>query len=125
VTAGSTVFETQAQLYRADVPATLTGDKYPRALLDEVHTRLPRVRASSATLDNARLDRVRATGGDFTHASLRGASLRSADLTDADFTGADLTGADLTASLLDGARFHAARWDGTTRWPEGFDTPVA
>jgi uncharacterized protein YjbI with pentapeptide repeats len=52
-------------------------------------------------------------GADFTGATLREVSFDYADLRGTDFTGADITGADLTG----------AKWDETTRWPDGFTPP--
>ena len=115
---------TGANLSRNEVPAGVTGKAWPYGFADSYRAPRWRARFSGATLDRANLDRIVGWKGDFRGASLREASLVEADLTDADFTGADLTGADLTGSMLVGARFHAARWDDTTRWPEGFEPPV-
>lgn len=65
---------------------------------------------SSALLRKAKLRR----------ADLRGADLRSANLAGADLRAADLVGADLTGAVM-GMSVADARYDETTRWPEGFD----
>ena len=51
---------------------------------------------------------------------LTGANLEDADLTEAYMIEADLTGADLERVKLTGARY-----DGNTKWPEGFDPDQA
>ena len=57
---------------------------------------------------------------DLSRANLNGATLEGADLRGANLIGADLTGANLRNAELDGIRF-----DATTKWPEGFQPPVA
>ncbi|MFR9803296.1 pentapeptide repeat-containing protein [Pseudonocardia sp. RS010] len=77
---------------------------------------------------------ARLRGADLRRASLRGALLLGADLRGADLRGADVTGADLRGARLEGAdlrdvlflvppQLTAARGDGTTRLPSGFDRP--
>jgi uncharacterized protein YjbI with pentapeptide repeats len=58
-------------------------------------------------------------GADLTEADLIAANLRGAYLNWAILIGADLYGADLTGADLTGAK-----WDDTTRWPEGFTPPA-
>jgi hypothetical protein len=51
---------------------------------------------------------------------MRRANLRSTDLRES-----NLVGADLTDSNLQDANLSGARYDGTTRWPVGFDPQSA
>ena len=83
----------------------------------------------------ARMDRADLTGADLTwaplnHGHLRGAVLRDALLVEADLRGcdlreADLRGADFSSATLEGADLRDAKWDDTTRWPQGFDPEAA
>jgi uncharacterized protein YjbI with pentapeptide repeats len=52
--------------------------------------------------------------------SFHGAKLTETALAQARLHGADLTDCDLSRTVLDGARY-----DQQTRWPAGFDYPVA
>jgi uncharacterized protein YjbI with pentapeptide repeats len=74
----------------------------------------------AADLNGARLDGADVRGGDFRHADLTRAVLRGADLRRVDMRFADLSGADLRGAKVTRGRFHGARWNRRTRWPNGF-----
>jgi uncharacterized protein YjbI with pentapeptide repeats len=63
---------------------------------------------------------TRARGTDFAASFLRLADFREADLRDAGFRGASLFGADFRGARLVGADFTKARFDKSTKWPDGF-----
>ncbi|GIX06108.1 MAG: hypothetical protein KatS3mg115_0511 [Candidatus Poribacteria bacterium] len=79
----------------------------------------------------AELERVDLRGLDLRGAELWGAGLWDLDLRDCNFEGANLFGADLQRADLRGcsflranlhrANFYRARYDSTTRFPEGFN----
>ena len=83
-------------------------------------TSLKRARLTRANLSGADLRRVDLHSADLTDATLVGANLRGVGLHLASLYGADLTGADLTGAVLSGATYNAK-----TRWPVGFEPPVA
>jgi uncharacterized protein YjbI with pentapeptide repeats/endonuclease YncB( thermonuclease family) len=94
------------------------------------HAILTGANVSSATLVDtdlrgANLEGATLTGADLRGADLRGAILAGADLRLALLVGTDLRGAILSGDLrdakLDGAGLAHARWDSTTRWPDGVD----
>ncbi|GAA4688437.1 hypothetical protein GCM10023215_25500 [Pseudonocardia yuanmonensis] len=93
------------------------------------------VRGDGPDRRGADLIGARLRGADLRRASLRGALLLGADLRGADLRGADVTGADLRGARLEGAdlrgvlflvppQLTAARGDGTTRLPSGFERPA-
>lgn len=47
------------------------------------------------------------------------------DRTEVDLRDSDLRGADLSGAVCSDVRLDGARWDDTTRWPAGFEPPVA
>ncbi|MFF9912551.1 pentapeptide repeat-containing protein [Streptomyces sp. NPDC013457] len=83
-----------------------------------------------ADLMGARLRGAKLRGADLRGALLIAADLTGADLSLADLIGADLRDAELSGADLTGALFltqpqlNAARGDGTTRLPEGFERPT-
>ncbi len=60
-------------------------------------------------------------GADLDRANFEGASLVLADLREAHLMKANLIGADLRGAKLQSATFKDAKYDKTTRWPEGFN----
>jgi len=77
-------------------------------------------------LESARMEKAKLVGVDAQGANLAGANLARADLEGADLTGAlldraDLRGTNLTDADLKDTRLQKARYDGKTRWPDGFD----
>ena len=81
-----------------------------------------------ANLSGADLWGANLSGADLLAADLPGAALFYADLMGADLayanlTGADLSVADLTGADLTGADLTGVRYDGETKWPDGFQPP--
>jgi uncharacterized protein YjbI with pentapeptide repeats len=110
--------------------------------LEIVHRRTGAVLSviESGTLTGAVLTGVVLSGADLRHAVMRDADLHRADLHLADLAGADLRGADLRGVNLRGADLRGvdlrdarmnradlshALYDGSTRWPSGFDPRVS
>jgi glycogen operon protein len=92
-------------------------------------------RLGDATVTNANLQRARLVNADLQKATLRGADLREANLSQAsleganlfqanlqaaNLAGADLSGADLREANLFQTDLRGAKYDLSTRWPEGF-----
>ncbi|MGY5210076.1 pentapeptide repeat-containing protein [Nocardia gipuzkoensis] len=76
-----------------------------------------------AHLDGANLNEANLNGADLNGADLNGADLTGADLTGADLTGTDLTGTDLRGTDLADANLKDIRYNGDTKWPDGFTPP--
>ena len=76
-----------------------------------------------ANFNSASLRGAHLRGAVLYQASLRGATLINANLQEADLRGADLTGARLTDADLTGAKLEGITYDGSTRWPAGFQPP--
>jgi uncharacterized protein YjbI with pentapeptide repeats len=141
---------TRAVLIRSDLSdANAAGSRFDRAVLSGAilhHTRFvgmriveredPATARQSATQETvltrpASLWRVIADGAQFQGADLRKVDLRHANLRGADLTGARVEGADFRQADLRHARvclaglakakLGGARFDGDTRWPQGFD----
>ena len=113
----------EADLSRVTLPYETGEKRWSSGLTDPVRMARRHVRLRGADLTGARLDRILGGDGDFREARLVRASLVEADLQYADFTLADLTGADFTGADLERARLLATVYDGTTRWPDGFEPP--
>lgn len=87
----------------------------------------------SGHLEGASLFQAHLEGALLTGADLRGARLDTAHLQGARLSGASLAGAtlvathlekaDLNGANLEGANLQRLTYDGSTRWPEGFDPP--
>jgi len=123
--------------------AHLSGADLQEADLHGARTDLHSAKLITANLRLAKLSDADLTdadlrGADLAGADLRGANFRNADLRDANLAGADLRLAVLSADLrgavfaadfrparLDGAGLAGARWDETTRWPQGFEPRAA
>ena len=78
--------------------------------IDLTDADLSQARLCGASLQGAILRWVNLQGADLSGCDLRGTDLREADLCEADLRGADLTGAHL----------EWARWNRSTRFPNGF-----
>ncbi|MFG6196280.1 pentapeptide repeat-containing protein [Nonomuraea sp. JJY05] len=100
-----------ADLTRAD----LTGVRLAGAILADAI--LYQADLRDAVLTGAIAEGIDLRGTDLSRADLRNANLRGARLDYGDLRGATLTGADLT-----GASLKRVVFDGTTAWPDGFDT---
>jgi uncharacterized protein YjbI with pentapeptide repeats len=81
---------------------------------------LHEARLRSTDLRQARLTECSCRSADFTNACLDQADLSRADLEGATLFGTDLRGADLTGAVLLRADLRGARYDNSTRWPDGF-----
>jgi len=77
----------------------------------------------SADLSNANLSDANLAGAYLSHGYLNDANCRGADFSGAAFRFTCLVGADLTGAKLDGADLRNARYDGKTRFPDGFTPP--
>jgi len=75
-------------------------------------------------LENADLTQANLEGYDLQKAVLSNANMAGANLKKSDLSKANLRGADLSTADLSGAILIGTRYDGRTKWPEGFD-PVA
>ncbi len=94
-----------------------------------LHTSLSNARMSGADLGRARLIGANLSGADLSKADLIGANLCRANLSGANLSGARLIfsylmGADLSGANLNKADLKEAKYDQTTKWPDGFD-PIA
>jgi uncharacterized protein YjbI with pentapeptide repeats len=98
-------------LWRAQWVAKTRGRGANLAGANLLLASLVEAQLQGADLRGAFFTKARCFDADFRGADLRGADLRTAILAGADFRGADLRGAD----------FERAKYDETTRWPEGFD----
>jgi len=111
---------TGAKLRSADLSeADLRGANLEEADLSGADLRganLGEADLARSHLGGTQLERVVMVGAYLRGADLQDASLEEADLRDAALIGANLQGASLTQVRLSGARY-----DGDTRWPEGFD----
>ena len=125
-------FAAGAVFYRADAPssswsrAILLYGVFDRASLQSsrfAEADLSKASFASANLAGADLSNVRARLARFLHADLSDADLHGADLAAADLRECNLTGADLTGANLAHAQLDGARYDETTRWPDGFTPP--
>lgn len=82
---------------------------------------MTRCRLSDARIINSRLDGVDLSRSDLSGASLVGTSLAQATLWRCDLRGADLS----SARGMVMASVRGARYNGSTRWPRGFDAEAA
>lgn len=94
-----------------------------------LHATLTNARMSGADLSRARLIGANLSGADLSKADLIGANLCKANLSGANLSEARLVfsylmGADLSGANLHNADLKEAKYDQTTKWPEGFD-PIA
>jgi uncharacterized protein YjbI with pentapeptide repeats len=92
--------------------AQLTGINASRANLERAN--VVGVEAARARFNGAMLDSAALLGAD-----LRGADLSEADLRAANLSWADLRGANMSGALLEGTILSRAKYDETTRWPDG------
>jgi uncharacterized protein YjbI with pentapeptide repeats len=117
------------------VGAVLRGNRRPAEAQEDpqvwdryadgyARTRWGQARMERADLTKADLTWALLNRGHLRAAVLRDAVLVEADLRGCDLRDADLRGADLTGAILDDVDLRGARWDDTTRWPEGFDPPA-
>jgi uncharacterized protein YjbI with pentapeptide repeats len=101
--------------------AYLSGTLLKNAVLTDAY--LNRAYLYGADLRGANLTRANVANADLTLTDLTNANLTDADLSNTKLTraylyGADLTGADLIQTVLD-----RVCYDGTTKWPDGFEPP--
>lgn len=81
---------------------------------------------SKASLRNADLTNAIFYETDLSASVLVGAKLRDANFKSANLEGADLSGADLSGAVnLADAVLTGIKWNTHTKWPEGFEPPVA
>ena len=117
-----------ADLHNADLRhADLSGADLRGATLDGVDLRGARYSAETRWPEGFAFRRSGAAGpdADLQRADLQGVDLRGADLRRADVRAARLQGADLREAKLEQARFSGAIYDGSTRWPQGFEPAQA
>lgn len=118
-----------ADLMGADlIGAELVEANLCRAFLRKTFLRganLLRANLTGADLGEANLADSNLTGANLTGANLIGASMWGANLLGANLRGTHLFGADLAGTIfLDLAvDLEDARWNETTRWPDGFEPP--
>ena len=116
--------EFQLYLSRVDLRGAFLHDaRLTNALLR--HTNLARAQMAGVWLDRADLEDADLRQANLQRARLSGANLHQAHLQDADLRGADLSSADVhganfQGAQLEGADFAGARYDDTTKWPDGF-----
>ena len=126
----------QAELLGPDLRDTNLAGASLRGVRIDV-SNAHRVNLSDADLRDAHLKAVFLHRAKLTGADLRGATIAQSDLMQANLRGADLrgakcpntvfSGADLREAKLEGIHLGAegssgpARYDGKTRWPEGFE----
>jgi Pentapeptide repeats (8 copies) len=116
--------EFQLYLSRVDLRGAFLHDaRLTNALLR--HTNLARAQMAGVWLDRADLEDADLRQANLQRARLSGANLHQAHLQDADLRGADLSSADVRGAnfqgaQLEGADFTGARYDDTTKWPDGF-----
>ncbi len=117
--------------------ANLTNADLSHSFLGLCNLKMHRVVMRGADLSHATLDGVDLRGADLRDTNFEGATLYMVDLSGADLRGsqlsfepegrvfledADLRGADLQdATNLQWAYWDGAKYDASTRWPQGFD----
>ncbi|NNJ09813.1 glycogen debranching protein GlgX [Chloroflexales bacterium ZM16-3] len=107
-------------LHGADLRgAELSGAQLEMATLSAAI--LQRANMISASLQDARLDDADLREARLSRASFERATLARANLQGAVLTSADLRGTDLRGATLFQADLRGARYDRSTRWPEGFE----
>lgn len=94
-----------------------------------LHATLSNARMIGADLSRARLIGTNLSGADLSKADLIGANLCRANLSGANLSEARLIfsylmGADLSGANLNKADLKEAKYDQSTKWPDGFD-PIA
>lgn len=82
--------------------------------------RLIEAKLGEADLQGADLGEADLSRADLARADLRRASLAGANLRGANLRGADLRGADLEGAVLAETALQGSKYDGDTRWPNGF-----
>lgn len=92
---------------------TVSHEQDEGRILDLSSTHLSRMILSEADLSGADLSRAQLAWARLDGTKLLGANLRGADLSHASLLGANLRGANLR-----GTKFHEARYDARTTWPE-------
>jgi uncharacterized protein YjbI with pentapeptide repeats len=103
-----------ADLFRADFShANLKGADFSRAKL------------SQSDFSDGSLARANFTGAGLYDADLRDADLTGASLANADLSRADLRDADLTDADLQGVKLKETLYNGSTKFPDGFDMTAA
>jgi uncharacterized protein YjbI with pentapeptide repeats len=125
-----------AELFAADLSHADFGTSRDRNDPTDFTASLRDADLQEASLVDANLDGADLTRANLTNARLREASLafarlggaaliyadlRQTDLEEADLRGSRLGGATLCAAELHGAKLEGALYDGSTRWPPGFD----
>ena len=80
---------------------------------------------SGSNLSNASFRQSRMNGVNFSKANLSAADLSGATLKHAKFMGAILSGAILTGADLEGAKLEGAKYSRVTKFPDGFQIPLA
>jgi len=101
----------------------------PSIIPDLIHAKLAKSNLFGINLKKAKLFKAQLNNANLGQANLAGANLTKANLVEANLdkanlTSANLRGADLTNAILTDTKLTNAKYDATTKWPEGFD-PVA